>query len=56
MSGWAVFGMVLAVFVLIGCIPVGVDASYRENGLALRLKIGLFKLQVLPAKEKKKKL
>ena len=55
MSGWAVFGMVLAVFVLIGCIPVGVDASYRENGLALRLKIGLFKLQVLPAKEKKKK-
>mgnify|MGYP001261976234 CR=1 FL=1 len=54
MSGWAVFGIVLAVFVLIGCIPVGVDASYRENGLALRLKIGLFKLQVLPAKEKKK--
>ena len=55
MSGWAVFGIVLAVFVLIGCIPVGVDASYRENGLVLRLKIGLFKLQVLPAKEKKKK-
>ena len=55
MSGWAVFGMVLAVFALIGCIPVGVDASYRENELALRLKIGLFKLQVLPAKEKKKK-
>ncbi len=55
MSGWAVFGIVLAVFVLIGCIPVGVDASYRENELALRLKIGLFKLQVLPAKEKKKK-
>ena len=55
MSGWAVFGMVLAVFVLIGCIPVGVDASYRGNELALRLKIGLLKLQVLPAKEKKKK-
>lgn len=54
MSGWAVFGIVLAVFVLIGCIPVGVDASYRENGLALRLKIGLFKLQVLPAKEKRR--
>ena len=55
MSGWAVFGMVLAVFVLIGCIPVGVDASYRENELALRLKIWLFRVQVLPAKEKKKK-
>ena len=55
MSGWAVFGMVLAVFALIGCIPVGVDASYRENELALRLKIWLFRVQVLPAKEKKKK-
>ena len=55
MSGWAVFGIVLAVFVLIGCIPVGVDASYRENELALRLKIWLFRVQVLPAKEKKKK-
>ena len=52
MSGWAVFGIVLAVFVLIGCIPVGVDASYRENELALRLKIWLFRVQVLPAKEK----
>ncbi len=55
MSGWAIFGMVLAAFVLIGCIPVGVDAGYQENELALRLKIGLLKLQVLPAKEKKKK-
>ena len=55
MSGWAVFGIVIAVFVLIGCIPVGVDASYRENQLVLQLKIWLFRAQVLPAKEKKKK-
>ena len=55
MSGWVVLGIVLAVFVLIGCIPVGVDARYHENALALRLKIGLFKLQILPAKPKKKK-
>ena len=27
MSGWVVLGIVLAVFVLIGCIPVGVDAG-----------------------------
>ena len=27
MSGWAVFGIVLAVFVLIGCIPVGVAGA-----------------------------
>ena len=54
MSGWAVFGIVLAVFVLIGCIPVGVDAVYRDNDLALRLKIGFVRVQVLPAKSKKK--
>ena len=53
MSGWVVFGIVIAVFVLIGCIPVGVDARYMENELSLRLKIGLLKMQVLPAKPKK---
>lgn len=55
MSGWVVFGIVIAVFVLIGCIPVGVDARYAQNELSLRLKIGLLKMQVLPAKPKKKK-
>ena len=55
MSGWFVLGIVLAVFVLIGCIPVGVDASYHENALALQLKIGLFTMQVLPVKPQKKK-
>lgn len=53
MSGWVVFGIVIAVFVLIGCIPVGVDARYMENELSLRLKIGLLKMQILPAKPKK---
>ena len=38
MSGWVVFGIVIAVFVLIGCIPVGVDARYMGNELSLRLK------------------
>ena len=56
MSGWIVLGIIVAVFVLIGCIPVGVDARYGENTLSLRLKIGLFKMQVLPAKPKKKKV
>ena len=55
MSGWFVLGIIAAVFVLIGCIPVGVDARYHENALALRLKIGFFNMQVLPAKPKKKK-
>lgn len=53
MSGWVVFGIVIAVFVLIGCIPVGVDARYMENELSLRLKIVLLKMQILPAKPKK---
>ena len=55
MSGWVVLGIIVLVFVLIGCIPVGVDASYHENALALRLKIGFFTVQALPAKPKKKK-
>mgnify|MGYP002518249339 FL=1 len=54
MSGWGIFGIVIAVFVLIGCIPVGVDARYSQNELSLRLKIGLLQMQVLPAKPKKK--
>ena len=55
MSGWVVLGIIVLVFVLIGCIPVGVDARYQENAFALRLKIGFFTMQVLPAKPKKKK-
>ena len=54
MNGWLIFGIIAAVFVLIGMIPVGVDASYRENSLALRLKVGFLRIQVLPAKPKKK--
>ena len=54
MSGWVIFGIIVAIFVLIGCIPVGVDAVYRDNDLALRLKIGFVRVQVLPAKPKKK--
>ena len=54
MSGWVVLGIIVLVFVLIGCIPVGVDASYHENALALRLKIGFFTVQALPPKPKKK--
>ena len=49
MSGWVVLGIIVLVFVLIGCIPVGVDASYHENALALRLKIGFFTVQAASA-------
>ena len=47
---WMTVLVILAVLVLIGCIPVGVDAAYNESGVLLSAKIGLFKLQILPAK------
>ena len=52
MSSWLVVGIVLAFFVLIGLIPVGVDASYRENDLALWLKICMLRVHILPSKPK----
>ena len=50
---WMTVLVILAVLVLIGCIPVGVDAAYGEGGVLLSAKIGFFKLQILPAKPKK---
>ena len=52
---WMTVLVILAVLVLIGCIPVGVDAAYNEGGVLLSAKIGFFRLQILPAKPKKPK-
>ena len=52
---WMTVLVILAVLVLIGCIPVGVDAAYGEGGVLLSVKIGFFRLQILPAKPKKPK-
>ena len=52
---WMTVLVILAVLVLIGCIPVGVDAAYGEGGVLLSAKIGFFRLQILPAKPKKPK-
>ena len=46
--------MILAALVLIGCIPVGVDARYNADGVFLAAKLGPFRLQLLPQKPKKK--
>ena len=54
MSGWVVLGIIVLVFVLIGCIPVGVDASYHENALALRLKIGFYRAGAATESQKEK--
>ena len=45
---------IFVVLVLIGCIPVGVDARYSAEGVFLSAKIGPFLLQLLPQKPKKK--
>lgn len=52
---WMTVLVILAVLVLIGCIPVGVDAAYGEGGVLLSAKISFFRLQILPAKPKKSK-
>ena len=52
---WMTLAVILAVLLLIGCIPVGVDAAYGEGGIRLAVKIWLFRLQLLPQKLKKKK-
>lgn len=58
---WMTVLVILAVLVLIGCIPVGVDAAYGEGGVLLSAKIGFFRLQILlqsrkgPKKRKKQR-
>lgn len=51
---WMTLLVIFAVFVLIGCIPVGVDARYSADGVFLTAKLGPFRLQLLPQKPKKK--
>ena len=46
---------IFAALVLIGCIPVGVDARYNAEGVFLAAKLGPIHLQLLPQKPKKKK-
>lgn len=43
-----------AALVLIGCIPVGVDARYNAEGVFLAAKLGPIRLQLLPQKPKEK--
>lgn len=51
---WMTLLVIFAVLVLIGCIPVGVDARYSADGVFLMAKLGPFRLQLLPQKPKKK--
>ena len=51
---WMTLLVILAALVLIGCIPVGVDARYNADGVFLAAKLGPFRLQLLPQKPKEK--
>ncbi len=57
MSGWMIFALVLVVFFLIGQVHVGVDARYGEDGLLVKVRLGMIRLKVfpLPAKAANKK-
>ena len=51
---WMTLLAIFAALVLIGCIPVGVDARYNAEGVFLAAKLGPFRLQLLPQKPKEK--
>ena len=51
---WMTLLVIFTVLVLIGCIPVGVDARYNAEGVFLAAKLGPLRLQLLPQKPKKK--
>lgn len=54
MTWWMIVLLVFAVLFLIGCIPLGLDALYREGALSLRAKIGPFWLSRIPRRKKRK--
>ena len=51
---WMTLAVIFAVLILIGCIPVGVDVRYDQNGAAVTAKAGFLKIQILPKKKKEK--
>ena len=55
MGGWIALGSVLLVLLLILLIPVGVLLTLKDGQLGLRLKIWLFKLDMLKKKPEKPK-
>lgn len=54
MTWWMIVLLVFAILFLIGCIPLGLDALYREGALSLRAKIGPFWLSRIPRRKKRR--
>ena len=52
---WVVLACILAVFVLLALVRVGVQADYGDDSLTVRLRIGPASFQVFPLRPKKQK-
>lgn len=55
MSALQIAGVVLLVLLAVGLIRIGVQVEYSEQGLAVWLRVGVFRIPVFPAKRKKAK-
>lgn len=55
MTWWMICLLILGALIAIGCIPVGVDAAYNQEGYYVKLKIWLFRVTLLPRPEKPKR-
>ena len=45
-------GIIILIIVLLLLLPVGADAAYGEGGFSLKLKVGPFRIGIIPAKPK----
>lgn len=52
---WMTLLVIFAVLFLIGCIPVGGDVRYDENGVVIKAKAGPIRIQILPKGDKPNK-
>lgn len=55
MTGWYLFGCIMLVLGLLMLVPVGARAEYQAGVGCVYLKVGWIQIQVLPARQKKKK-
>lgn len=55
MTWWMIVLLIFAIFFLIGCIPVGVEAAYLERIFSLELRVACFSIPILPSNKNQKK-
>ncbi len=52
MNGWTILLVILLILVLLSLVRVGAEVSYGAEGMGVRVRLGQFKLTILPAKKK----